>query len=1329
MIALKQPLLLLAFAMAALIFSSEASLEESLLQSDTIVPESSDEHIFLEEQTARPKTGAFPKAASPIQAAHSKQRDDLAKLLQAHGSYGAALTHVNKLVSKLEAMQTSSTLVSDLSEMGWCKPCDWAAQKAREAEEAVKRAAEEAKRKVEEAARKVEEEAKKLAEAAKREAEKIANEAKRIAEAAANAAAKAAKDIVDKALEAAKWIAEAVKNAIGVIAKVIDIIKAGAGTVNCALGKGGQEIIKLVSNPANYMDAMGKKIEIEVPALLEIMTGSITKQMDNMKKILSGSAIDAGAIADDMLADVKKAAVVEPLVGCAVPMVEQTVEMLKKKGSQLMLMQSSQHNENDAVVQDAFQVITNWMIDVPWSGIIKPTISHFWQTGLNLMFKSVVSAVMGRAAFDAVESAIMKGFDQIKKTEEIAKALKKYNETPFGSKKHLQAYRDLKSYLLMEFNVADLMYFGVTGVKGVIVDPIVAWVGEQVPVLAQFIFSKPSMVLLVVLAFVIEEILSEPAPATQWGMEAIGAGISEPSKSGWEIVLTIGKMVVLKAFPWILTNIVNALFVLPELGAQNSGIALQAAIMPGVQAIGDGIERLIGDVKSFISFVPDDVFKAIAQMGTFVFDTVVGLVSPRMIDYIQTNRAIWKSIKMQEECGGHQVDCKYNLLQEFDQAHPMVHSAASIKKQMMAVLKKGFPKEHPAYQPVSYHFHPNFKTHLMQDQGVPQWMHQHLVPRKSNKVSSLKEMVEAHRVIHRAQNPHLSQHVAKRGSKQQVKSMMEDVNKIPGALSQISAVLANDSHQSEHSKELLETTTQLKKHLQEGRSSLVQVNFITEMVTFLTRRANDLKCLFVTGAAKANSFAADMTGKDFGQIVLTFLDNTAVFLGKLFNTVAGAIGSSLANIDGALANDDFLSARTFEKVLLDNLNRFREIEPAIGCIIPLIKDTLIKDVHKLQKVMDFMKDFFENNFLVKIAGNTVNYAMDKIGAGVGGFILGPSAFTSMQNSLALAFDKATAADEATIRNGLNKISKMKFNTQFLRDARTREVRLFSNELEGFATLNLKKYVPLAFEVVKIAIKNFIVQGIRMYQLPAMEVLSRYVSVLALPAAAFAVNEVAASGSVATEWAGAGYMGALYVGFGYSSVLFQNAIFGLSEWMATTILTVAFEAIALVGKPLSFIAFAPIDAAATAIMDLIKLQFDKILSLVPRGLMRVLENTARKMVDLLLNTVAPKLAQQRRLNLELANAVAWMNPDGLRWKKLHGRRNWKSGDWKIPIPAWGWGDGVLDNDNGGDNNGGNNNGGDNNGGNNNGGDNNGAENANGLEQCSRALFGIDFCSDW
>ena len=78
--------------------------------------------------------------------------------------------------------------------------------------------------------------------------------------------------------------------------------------------------------------------------------------------------------------------------------------------------------------------------------------------------------------------------------------------------------------------------------------------------------SLASQGIMQLVSFIAEEILAEPAPLTQWGMEAIGSGVSEPVKAAWNTILQVAKELFCEALPWLTGALIDGLFGLANLG-------------------------------------------------------------------------------------------------------------------------------------------------------------------------------------------------------------------------------------------------------------------------------------------------------------------------------------------------------------------------------------------------------------------------------------------------------------------------------------------------------------------------------------------------------------------------------------------------------------------------------------------------------------------------------------------------------------------------------------------------------------------------------------------
>lgn len=645
---------------------------------------------------------------------------------------------------------------------------------------------------------------------------------------------------IAKAKELVKKLYELVKLALKVIKMVFNVLKAGMETVKCVGAQMGDAVTsgfsELTSNPGEYIKKLLRNIQTVIPNMIEVSSMGVKKSITLMGEITKGGTVNANAILNGLVADLNRVAEVEPVVQCAMPMFNEAISAFQRRaGDTLMLQTPAESTHNPVLVQtkrtvsDTFQVIANWMVVQPWNKFVKPKLDEFLPRILEDATKMISKTLLGSKAFSQVESAMIWALDQFKKTNQIASSIQAFNDATGDARN--KAYQTVQRLLSGKISVTDLLGNAVTMAKKAILDPLTAWLGEQMPVWFDTIFGKATSGLLAILAFVAEEILAEPLPFTQWGMEAIGSGICEPIKAAWEMVEQIGRKFLSKAIPWLLTGIVNALFTLPELGANAVGGVLDKVLKKYIRPFNDQLNRWLGSVDSLMSKVPPGFFHTIAKWGKRIFEIGAKAIFPRLSAYLDTNKQMLHNIAANHQCAVKRLVLKQECTVSIESLMLIQYDEEAHQNEVARALKRGFPE---SAQP-----HHALHTELLQSQDVPSWMHKHLLEKQDAK-PTWEHVTQSLQALHKHRMGPKHQAKLAKGTTKDAQKLWKSADEMPSQLEQILSSLTSRSvhdvnlnPSGSRGSKILRSISNAHKRLVMGRQSLVQVGWLKRMIDTL----------------------------------------------------------------------------------------------------------------------------------------------------------------------------------------------------------------------------------------------------------------------------------------------------------------------------------------------------------------------------------------------------------------------------------------------------------------------------------------------------------------
>jgi hypothetical protein len=878
-------------------------------------------------------------------------------------------------------------------------------------------------------------------------------------------AKKAGKWIKKTAKKVGKWVKKTynkvkgwVVNGIRFLKMIIKLIWKAAKSVICILSKASKSMIgsfkDMTKNPKAFGAKFMRRVERLLPKMQKLLTRSASGAVNAMSKILSGDKIHPKALVKKVMDDVIALAKIEPVVGCAIPVMRHATKIMEGKFIVMFQTPEDQEAENQASLeliqqggdgvtpvsqlvavrsetmmkQDVFRKIMDWFVDVPWNRYIKPWVSDMFQKVMKSAGKTIGKFLMGEKAFAQVEGLARKAFTALKKTSVVTKALYEFNDSISPEQKKI-AYQKISGLLKGKITFKDLAKSMVSGIRTVVIDSLMSWLEENSPRAFDWLLQKTTAALLSVASFIAEEILAEPVPLTMWGMEAIGSGVCEPLKAVWDIVVQVARTVFCETTNMLARNLVTALFGLADMGAQAVGGVLDKLFGKTIRWIGKAVEKWMGNVKKWVNMIPKPIRDIFTKIGKEIYDIVSNALAPDLKQFLDLNMKMLKSVTQSWVCAGKGSMCDgnkemvlagINAETEFAQEH----TEESIKAELRGHLKVGFPDqqkqwmEELAAEPLDVYIVGRPKT--------AKWMHHHIMPAAKHAerpAVSFEQVVDGLRQLRDAGITGL-----RKGTpvihKADVDTLVANgQHHIPTALDQLESVLSVSEKGSKVTtmvNKMRRGIKHVKFHIAAANTQLTQSAFVTEMIDYLKKAKDLIMCLINAGLKSATSLARSFRGKSFTYVVKAMAKSTSKLFKAIFKQLKATLKKQINLLDNALEDEELFTAATFNKMIMTGVNDFSKIEPALKCGIPLLKKFMGQISPKLDEALGKVKDFFEVGF-EDLSLKAFNFISTKVIDPILAKIVGPQNLAKVKNDVEMAWDYIQRAVNTGIDKSLEHI--------------------------------------------------------------------------------------------------------------------------------------------------------------------------------------------------------------------------------------------------------------------------------------------------------------------
>jgi hypothetical protein len=454
--------------------------------------------------------------------------------------------------------------------------------------------------------------------------------------------------------------------------------------------------------------------------------------------------------------------------------------------------------------------------------------------------------IKGIEWIEAIRDALLWVWEQLKKTGLVDVAMKAFNNAKTAAEK-VDYAKQLQRLLNGRVTFTELASAAMTAIGKAIEAPLLDWLNTNLAAILESVEEFCLGLLLKVAAFIAEEILSEPFPFTMWGMEAIGAGISELVKVAWTYVQNWSAWVLGKVSNWIAKGVVKVLVWLPDFGANALSGVLDEHLLPVMTGAVNAIKDFASMLKEILSHIPKPILKLITICAKWIYETVMANVAPFIRDGVNWAKNFLQYI--------HQA-CNYATEGACDLGLAEEDAAEISLEEVTAQLKDAH--RHAPRQPLQELIQPfeKFQYHVPEPE-----LHQFFTERAKKEEAAAKRgmapsqkltLVEIFRDIQTQGHekgmlkPKSNVLTIKEARNlvdfsEQQRKMQTDISAVQTQLQDLGSQMGLD--QTYHT-ELLSRVATISRELAHGEQALVQVDWLKAIGDFFRKNMAMIKCTF-----------------------------------------------------------------------------------------------------------------------------------------------------------------------------------------------------------------------------------------------------------------------------------------------------------------------------------------------------------------------------------------------------------------------------------------------------------------------------------------------------
>ena len=486
-----------------------------------------------------------------------------------------------------------------------------------------------------------------------------------------------------------------------------------------------------------------------------------------------------------------------------------------------------------------------------------------------------------------------------------------------------------------------------------------------------------------------QEILGEPLPFLQWGMEAIGSGICEPLKAAEAQVKQVAINAMMELAKFVAEMLVDA-FMFPIEGV-TMGIAdafddaadeLRKWLGPLLEPIDKAIKEWLGDLFDWVKDIPPWIMNILKEIGDTAYEWVTESISPDLKIVLDNLFQIWRLFK-DEFCEFFEYDCGIVMLQ-MQQTSSWTH--ADIKDQLMQGKVQQLEIEGKLWKSGKVKY-PTFEQHMKYNnrgnetlwvRTVKHWhrVRNHAPARGETTLVSILHSSRANdqefhaRMAKRGWKS--SSHWERRGvSAQQYRQVLELKNGKTAVHRRLAEfqkrfdAMRDRMPASPHRAELAVHTTTATTFVQSANVYLDIDEWWKRVEAFWAEWGPLLECLWKTATQKWDSMVSVLANPsgDFGEFLDSLGKKFELFMAKAFDAFQKTADQALGQLNTG-PSGNLLEPGSLSKIIIMGLKNFAKLEPAIECFIPLVKIGLEEFETVETDMVNDMNHFFDE-FIMK----------------------------------------------------------------------------------------------------------------------------------------------------------------------------------------------------------------------------------------------------------------------------------------------------------------------------------------------------------------------------
>lgn len=404
------------------------------------------------------------------------------------------------------------------------------------------------------------------------------------------------------------------------------------------------------------------------------------------------------------------------------------------------------------------------------------------------------------------------------------------------------------------------------------------------------------------------------------------------------------------------------------------------------------------------------------------------------------------------------------------------------------------------------------------------------------------------------------------------------------------------------------------------------------MLGFFKRRGKDFRCLMIAADTKAKSLGRQLRGKNAAQqmgviarSVEHTLHKTVVMMKRIFLRTLKALDTQMA------VSNKLITAEMFDKQIMAGMKDFAKVDPAVKCFVPTVSEGLRATRKPMQNVIEGMNSFFDK-YVINLGNQVFVWVFEK-GVNVAGrFLLGEKRWRNMRHTMRAGLNMMVSTANKMLEGAFKKVNAMRPGP-----ARVQATLALQNMLRG--DIKLAQLTPMVFRVIQQALVDVLVDQLN-HVLPLVyDIVLDIGACVVIPAATFAVNMAAASGSCATEWISTGIANAIQMVWAWAQTGGRQAFYDAVKRLVSTILNSIFD---LINKklvtPIVERAMKPVDNAVGSFLKKIYDQINKILNMLPPGISRLVQKVVKQFLGKLLDSILGEANENNKLNQALRSAI-------------------------------------------------------------------------------------------